>query len=43
MKINKWMWQTVTAAVILSGATLLGAELNTKENRGQLGARIIGF
>src|SRR5258706_4921909 len=44
MKINKWMWQTaVAAAVVLSGATLLGAENNTKENRGQLGARDYRF
>ena len=39
MKITKWMWQTsVAAAVILSGASLLGAE-----NRGQLGVRDYRF
>src|SRR4051812_25063477 len=44
MKINKWMWQTaVAAAVVLSGASLLAAENNSKENRGQLGVRDYKF
>jgi len=42
MKMNKWMWQTA-AVVILSGASLLGAENNSKENRGQLGVRDYKF
>jgi putative membrane protein len=44
MKINKWMWQTaVAAAVVLSGASLLAAENNSKENRGQFGVRDYKF
>src|SRR5437016_2980115 len=44
MKIHKWMLPTtLVAAVILSGASLSGAERITKENRGQLGVRDYRF
>src|SRR5436190_13015560 len=44
MKVNKLMWcAAITATVIASGGSLLAAEQNTKENRGQLGYRDYRF
>ena len=44
MRVRTTIWQTaITAVVILTGMSLLGADRTTKENRGQLSARDYKF